>query len=76
MLQMGQHLFLSSPLLPSCLLSCAQRTTELLRLGRTSAGHPVQPPGFEEKLYCLGAKKTHQRHLGVKLMNRDSVELP
>lgn len=54
MLQMGQHLFLSSPLLPSCLLSCAQRTTELLRLGKTSADHPTQPPGFEEKHYGLG----------------------
>lgn len=54
MLQMGQHLFLSSPLLPSCLLSCAQRTTELQRLGRTSVSHPIQPPGFEEKQYGLG----------------------
>lgn len=54
MLQMGQHLFLSSPLLPSCLLSCAQIITELQRLGRTPAGHPIQPPGFEEKHYSLG----------------------
>lgn len=48
MLQMGQHLFLSSPLLPSCLLSCAYKIAEWLRLGGTSAGHLIQPSCCEK----------------------------
>lgn len=73
MLQMGQHLFLSSPLLPSCLLSCAHRIAEWLRLGGTSADHLLQPSGYEKKHLRLRGlrKQDNQRHLGIQLKKYD-----
>lgn len=66
MLQMGQHLFLSSPLLPSCLLSCTQnhRTAEA---GRHLGTAPCSAFLSQERTLRHLRKQNKRRHSDVRL---------
>lgn len=58
MLQMGQHLFLSSPLVPSCLLSYAHRTTKRLKLAK-----------LVTRRHSKAFKKLNHQRLNMKLFD-------